>query len=393
LCVKRFISGLLILSAAFVLTQICAVNAGAAYETEEYKAGKIKMSAKSFCVIEAETGVVAAEYNADERLGMASTTKIMTALVALEKTDFRAVVNIKKEWTGVEGSSIYLKPNQKASLEDLLYGLILESGNDAATAIAGYIAGSVEAFAGLMNEKAKSLGMENTHYANPHGLDADNHYSSARDLAILMRAAMQNTKFVEIAGSKYRNFEDQVWKNHNKLLFNYSGCIAGKTGYTEATGRSLVTMAKRNDMSFIVATLGDPNDWQDHTNAYDWVFSEYTRESITDDDISDLTLAVVGGEFDTVSLTLRGKTAALTIPRGEKLKVTAELPKFVYANVIKGALAGSIRIEIGDKTVRLPVYYSETVLRSDVKKKSIFTSIMGFVGGMNKRLRSQDLIV
>jgi len=357
-----------------LLALICSALDFSAPPVHASAAAAPSLSAKSYFIMEAETGGVVSQYNSDERLGMASTTKIMTALVAIEQGDLSAIVTIKREWAGVEGSSIYLKTGQTISLENLLYGLMLESGNDAATAIAGFIGGSNEAFAVLMNKKAEELGLKDTHYVNPHGLDASDHYTTARDLAVLMRAAMQNPKFAEIAGTKYWNYGGQSWKNHNELLFNNIGCLAGKTGYTKSTGRSLVSVAERNGMRFIITTLGDPNDWNDHTAAYNWVFSIYKRYEFTDSTLKDYVIPVVGGITDRVSLTLNGNPIGYTLPVELKVTATPEIPKFTYAVVVKGALAGYLSIDVEGRTpIKVPLYYGETVLRrGGVKAHTIY---------------------
>jgi D-alanyl-D-alanine carboxypeptidase len=295
---------------------------------------------------------------------IASVTKIMTALVALESVKPGATVTVKAAWTGVEGSSVYLKAGQKISVRNLLYGLLMESGNDAATAIAGYVAGSNEAFAELMNRKADALGCENTHFMNPHGLDADGHYSSARDLALIMRAAMANDEFAVITSTKYYNTDSQSWKNHNKLLWDYAGCIGGKTGYTQVSGRTLVSCAERNGLRLICVTLSDANDWDDHAALLDWGFDRFGVSVVSDGELTKRTLPVISGTADFVSVTL-GQPYSLAVPKNAVVEVKTELPRFVYADVVRGGLAGYAAIYADGKLkVRVPLYYGETVLRS-----------------------------
>lgn len=238
------------------------------------------ISAEHAIVLDAETGRVLYEKNAHERRPIASITKVLTALIAIEYGNLNEKVSVSKQATLVEGSSIYLQENEKMSLKDLLYGLMLRSGNDAAIAIAEHVGGSVEGFTYLMNEKAAYLGMSDSQFKNPHGLDEEGHYASAYDIAILMRYAMENETFRSIAGtksylSKNRNYK---WFNKNKLLTSlYPHCTGGKTGFTKKAGRTLVTTAEKDGHSLIIVTLNAPSDWQDHIRLYDDYFDQLER--------------------------------------------------------------------------------------------------------------------
>lgn len=238
----------------------------------------IQVSAKNAVLIEESTGRILFEKQAHEKKPVASITKLMTAIVAIEQGQLDDVVPASDRALQVEGSSIYLQKNEKMVLEDLLYGLMLRSGNDAAVAIAEHVGGSVEGFVLLMNEKARYLGMTNTHFANPHGLDEDGHYSSAYDIAILMKYAMENETFQKISGTKDYQSENRTykWKNKNKLLTSlYPFSTAGKTGFTSKAGRTLVTTAEKDTLSLITVTLDAPDDWNDHTALFEWGFDEY----------------------------------------------------------------------------------------------------------------------
>ena len=222
--------------------------------------GSLPVSAESAILIEAKTGTALYEKKADERLPMASTTKIMTALVALELAPPETVVTVPREAVGTEGSSVYLFEGEQLTLEQLLYALLLASANDAAVAIACGTAGSVEAFAGKMNEKAASLGLRNTHFVNPHGLDDPDHYTSARDLAVIARAALE-VPLIRKAVSTQKitiphNAEDGVrlLVNHNKLLRTYDGAIGVKTGFTKRSGRCLVSAAEPKPASSLFSS-------------------------------------------------------------------------------------------------------------------------------------------
>ena len=234
------------------------------------------ISAASAILIDGESGRVLYAQNAEEERPIASITKLMTALVAVEShPDLSEVVTIRPEWTGVEGSSMYLKVGEKLTLETLLYGLLLCSGNDAAVAIAEHISGSQEDFAKLMNATAREIGMEHSSFANPNGLDHEDHYSTARDMARLACAAVENETLVRMVSTRSVTIGGRTMTNHNKLLNQIEGCIGLKTGYTMAAGRTLVSCVERNGQRLVAVTLQDGNDWADHAALYDYGFSTY----------------------------------------------------------------------------------------------------------------------
>lgn len=245
----------------------------------------IDVSAKSAILIEQDSGRILYEKDAYTKRKIASITKIMTAIIAIESGKLKEKVKIKKNHTNIEGSSIYLEKGETITIEDLVYGLMLRSGNDAAVAIADHIGGSVEGFVYLMNEKAEQLGMEDTHFANPHGLDdSDEHYSTAYDMAILTQYAMKNKTFQKIFGTKFyksHSMNDEnirYWKNKHKLVTSlYKYATGGKTGYTKKARRTLVTTAEKNDMTLIAVTLDAPNDWNDHVRMFEYGFNHYER--------------------------------------------------------------------------------------------------------------------
>lgn len=221
------------------------------------------VSARAAVVIDADTGKTLFEQNADSRLPMASTTKIMTALVALGEGDLDRVYTVKPEYAAVEGSSMYLKAGETLSLQDTLYGLMLASGNDAAVAIAGEC-GGMTAFVGKMNAKAAELGLTDTHFDNPNGLPSDTHYTTAHELAKITAAALKDPVFRQIVSTKSCTVSGHALSNHNRLLSMYDGAIGVKTGFTRAAGRCLVSAAERSGRTIIAVTLNDPNDWNDH---------------------------------------------------------------------------------------------------------------------------------
>ncbi len=239
------------------------------------------LSARSAVLMDAASGRLLYEKNGFERLPMASTTKIMTAILAVENCAMDDVVTVSPVASGVEGSSLWLEIGEKLTVEQLLYGLMLKSGNDAAVALAEHIAGSVDAFAAMMNRRASELGMYNTHFETPNGLDSENHYTTARDMAVMTRHAMTLPKFREIVGAKNASIPwqgkdwDRSLKNHNKLLWQYEGCTGVKTGYTKKSGRCLVSSALRDGRELIAVTLNAPDDWNDHTRMLDYGFTDF----------------------------------------------------------------------------------------------------------------------
>ena len=239
------------------------------------------VSARAAVLIDAASGAVLFEKNSSERLPMASTTKIMTAYVILNSLPLDRVVTVPKEATRIEGSSIYLQENEEITVETLLYGLLLESGNDAAHTLAVACAGNIPAFAEKMNQAGARMGLQNTCFQNPHGLTAEGHYTTAYELARITAAALQNPTFKAIVSTQKKLAPSmdgkltRLFLNHNKLLRYYDGAIGVKTGYTKAAGRCLVSAAERNGQTFIVVTLDDGNDWNDHTRLLDYAFENF----------------------------------------------------------------------------------------------------------------------
>ena len=224
-------------------------------------------------------GEVLFEKNADMRALIASTTKLMTALVAVESAALDETVTPSEAACAVEGSSMYLKAGERYTVRQLLTGLLLASGNDAALALAEHCGGERE-FVRRMNEKAAALQMADSHFENPHGLDGEAHYSTARDLAKLMAAFCENEELRAIAALKSAAVGEQVYQNHNKLLSLCPGCVAGKTGYTDAAGRCLVSCCERQGQRLICVTLNDPRDWKDQCALYDWGFQLWAMREV-----------------------------------------------------------------------------------------------------------------
>lgn len=292
-------------------------------------------------VLMSECGQVIFEKNADKQALIASTTKIMTAIIAIERLDSDAVVEIAADCCGIEGSSMYLKPGEHYSVDQLLKGLMLVSGNDAALALACCAAGTVEEFVALMNEKAAQLQMHSTSFVNPHGLNAEGHYSSAGDMAKLMAYCMKNPRFAELSALRSCTVGEQTLVNHNKLLNELEGCVAGKTGYTKAAGRCLVSCCRRGDTGLICVTLSAPDDWNDHKKLYEWGFSKFCRRNAAEGLSFTVPLTSVGGgALEAVP----EESLWVFVPREAELEACAELPRFVFPPVNAGERAGNLKI-------------------------------------------------
>lgn len=304
-------------------------------------------SAKASVVIDAFSGEIIYSKNCDEQLPMASTTKIMTALLLCEYGNLDREIKVTKEMVTVEGSSMGLLPQDTVTLRGLLYGMMLPSGNDAANSTAFVVGGSIEKFARMMNEKAALLGLKNTHFVTPSGLDAEGHYTTAYELAKIAAYALNNAEFKAAAKSDsavlYYGNEPyrRTLTNHNKLLKSYDGLIGVKTGFTKKSGRCLVTAAERDNKRIVAVTLNDANDWEDHKNLLDYGFSQLvtTNLNITE---KALQICVVGGNKNDVNVNIPSITVNTV---GEK-SITYEIScdPFVYAPIKKGQKMGTLKV-------------------------------------------------
>jgi D-alanyl-D-alanine carboxypeptidase (penicillin-binding protein 5/6) len=241
------------------------------------RAEAVQLSAAAAILMDADSGEILFEKDAGRCMRIASTTKIMTALVALERAKLTDTITVTASHM-VEGSSMYLKPGETVTVEELLYGLMLCSGNDAALALAD-CCGGLDAFVQAMNEKAAALGMKDTSFANPNGLDDENHYSTAQDMAVLAAYAAEDPTFRRICSTKTATVGGRSMTNHNKLLRQIEGCIGMKTGYTKAAGRTLVSCAERQGRRLVAVTLCDGNDWVDHKTLYEMGFAAYETKN------------------------------------------------------------------------------------------------------------------
>ena len=271
---------------------------------------------------------------------------------------------------------MYLKEGEVLTIQELLYGLMLSSGNDAAVALAIYCGGTVEGFAELMNDRAASLGLHNTHFENPNGLDSPGHYSTARDLAILSAHAMENPIFARTVSTKNVKIGKRFLHNHNKLLWRMEGAEGIKTGYTRAAGRILVSSARRQGRRVIAVTLNDPDDWNDHISLMNRAFSEYKVREIVRKGQKITTLEVAGGEHDEVPV-CAGASFSYALTPEERPMLVLPGPGFVYPSVEAGAEAGTAYVMLGSRVIgKIPAFYGETV-----EEKDNFSWIQRLFGG------------
>lgn len=312
------------------------------------------VGAAAAVVMEAESGVLLFAQNADKRLPMASTTKIMTALLTLEAENLDLPFVVDDAAIRVEGSSMGLTTGDTVTLRALAGGMLTASGNDAANAAAVRVAGGLPAFVAMMNSRAAALGMGNTHFANPSGLDAKEHYSTATDLAKLTRAALQNPAFAEMCAARRLTLHfgnppyDRSLLNHNRLLSLYPPAIGVKTGFTREAGRCLVSAARKGDVTLIAVTLGCGDDWNVHQQLYEQHFPLVQRVAIAP--IQGLTLPVVGGVKDFVPVQQQG-AFSYSQPKGtpRQVKQTIFAPQFAYSPIKKGDILGKIVYDIDNE--------------------------------------------
>ena len=325
---------------------LCGILAASVFTCNAFA---ISTSAASAVLIEQESGRVLYTQNADEERLIASITKIMTAVVAIEHGDLRAEYTVT--WDDMaEGSSMYLAPGDVLTLEELLYGLMLSSGNDAALAVAHCVAGEVDAFVALMNEMAQRLAMSHSHFANPNGLDAEGHYASAADMARLTAYALENQLFRRIVSTASITIGERYLTNHNKLLRLYDGCLGVKTGYTQAAGRTLVSAAQREGMTLICVTLHDGDDWNDHMALLDFGFASYHMETAVSAGQVLASVLVRGGTSKTVTLAAK-EDLRYPIADGERLTVEVCVPVSVAAPVVPGEVMGEAVVRLDGEAV------------------------------------------
>lgn len=337
-------------------------------------------SGSSHIVIETESGRVLSSYNKDMRLEMASTTKIATAIVALENSSPDDVVEITKEMTGIEGSSLYLKEGERWKLIDLIYGLMLQSGNDAATAIAISVGGSTDGFVDMMNAFADKLGLDNTRFDNPHGLHSENHFTSAHDLAKITAYALNDQTFAKIVSSKSHEVEGnetlqaRTIYNKNKLLSSFEGANGVKTGYTTDSGRCFVGAAERNGMQLVSVVLNCPDMWERTKALLRGAFDSYTYYKIGDSS-EDLDEFSIGGE--NISLRLESDIYyPLKNGENENFSYVFE-PLREYPSSLKaGDTVGTLKVYDDNRLI----FSRKIITINEIKHKGALLSLMNLVG-------------
>lgn len=324
------------------------------------------ISAKAYIVTERTTGKMLYEANAHMPLPMASTTKIMTALCAIEMGNLESIVEISDKAVGVEGSSMYLEKGERITLRNLLYGLMLNSGNDAAVAVAEHISGDVEKFVECMNRTAQKIGAKNTHFTNPNGLPDDNHYTTAYDLNLITRYALGYDEFRKIVSTDEKTVPwstreyDRILKNHNKLLKMYEGATGVKTGFTKKAGRCLVSSAVREGVEVVCVTLNAPDDWNDHISLMDKSFDRLERKKIFSKGDYIATVPVKDSEEKSLGLLARDDIYTVVIDgKMPVLDIQTEIPPSVSAPVGFEDVLGKLTVYEGDNIV------GETVLVTD----------------------------
>jgi D-alanyl-D-alanine carboxypeptidase/D-alanyl-D-alanine carboxypeptidase (penicillin-binding protein 5/6) len=355
-----------------------SVYASATYKSKRSTSFTEKISAKASALYEPTENRFIYEKNGDQRMPMASTTKIMTAIVVAKHCEMDEVVIVGPESVGIEGSSAYLREGDEYTVLELVYALLLQSANDAATALAYYTAGGIEEFAELMNAEAESLGLENTHFTNPHGLDDEEHYTTAKDLAMLGAELMESPILKGIVSTYKKTFTygDRVrtYINHNKLLRLYDGGIGIKTGFTKRSGRCLVGAAERDGMTFISVTLDAPSDWSDHRTMLDFAFDNFEKIEICSKEDLSREITVIDGNKPSVTVSAK-KNLEIIKEKGElDVNEYFSLPSYLIAPIKKGEVVGVAYYKVGDKTYTVDLIALEDIKKAS--KNSIFTKIL-----------------
>ena len=333
------------------------------------------VSARRAYVLDAVSGRELFARNEDQRSLIASTTKIMTALIICEQCNVLDRMRIPKEAVGIEGSSMYLKEGEVLTLQELLYGLMLSSGNDAAVALAIYCGGTVEGFAELMNDKARNLGLTGTHFENPNGLDSPGHYSTARDLAKLAAYAMKNPIFYKTVSAKSVRIGERCLTNHNKLLWKLEGADGVKTGFTKAAGRILVSSATRQGRRIIGVTIDAPDDWNDHCQLLNEGFARYQDRQIVQAGQRVSVQEVLGGDARRIEV-LAAEDFSYALAAEECPQLVLPGPGFVYAPAVEGAEAGFAYVLINGTVIgKVPVVYGATVEQEAEEQKGFWQKL------------------
>ena len=324
-------------------------------------------------VMDSDSGRILYENNKDKKMLIASTTKIMTAVIAIENKNLNEVVTIGDEVLKMYGTNIYIEPNEQMTLRDLLYGLMLRSGNDAAVAIANYVAKDEEEFVNLMNKKAKELGMNNTVFENPHGLDEETqNYSTAYDMAKLMRYASSLIEFVEISSTKKwttkSNIKSYVWYNRNKLINEYKYLTGGKTGYTPKAGKTLVTTASKDNLNLVAVSLNDKNHYETHKILYENIFSKYKSVKIIDKN----NIQFNSSKYDNLYVNY---SFSYPLTKEEEEYISVYVDYYNLNKVENNSIVGEIYVKFKDEVIYRENIY---VRVKKSKEKKIISKVLDF---------------
>ena len=342
-----------------------------------YSEGLPGVSAKSAALYEPETDSFLYTKEANRRLPMASTTKIMTALLALEQLSPNEPVTVDSRAVGIEGSSVYLTAGETMNAIDLVYAVLLQSANDAAAALAYKISNSIEGFAELMNERARALGLVDTNFTNPHGLDDKEHYTSAHDLALIAAAALKNEDFKTISSTYKKEIESsdktRLVVNHNKMLKTYDGCIGVKTGFTKKSGRCLVSAAERDGLTMISVTIDAPDDWRDHKALLDYGYSLLEAKILATPGEFSYEIPILAGTSNFVRVSNVNGIKKI-FKRGEgDIETHIKLSKYFAAPINKGDILGVVIFtKDGEEIAALDLVAEESV-NIPTKKKGFFS--------------------
>ncbi len=360
-----------------------------------YASNEVSVSAEGAALIIADSGELIFGKNENKQLSMASTTKIMTSLLLLEQNTPGKEITVTPAMVSVEGTSMGLLPGDRVTYEALVYGMLLESGNDAANTAVYCVAGSPDKFAVLMNEKAKLIGMKNTNFVTPSGLDAAEHYSTAYDMALLGAYAVKNPEFAQVCSTNSISLEygnppyRRRLSNHNRLLTMYEGAFGIKTGFTKKSGRCLVSAAKRNGITLVAVTLNAPDDWNDHVKMFDYGFSVVDKQELKIE-TSNLEVPVIGGDKASLSVSL-GEECYYPVLKDENISFESEilLKNFIYAPAETGEAVGEVRYycegkQIASQTIVLSESCKSTTEEKtkETEKKSLFKRIVEFIKGI-----------
>ncbi len=334
-------------------------------------------SARAAVLYQPDTGIFLYEKNGNARMKMASTTKIMTALVAIENAPLDRVLTVPPEAAGTEGSSLYLSAGDKGTLESFLYALLLASANDAAATIAINLAGSIEAFADMMNERAASLGLKDTHFENPHGLDDAEHYTSAHDLALIAAEAMKKPTFSSIVSQKRKTIKlndgetIRSFENHNRLLSLFPGAVGVKTGFTKASGRCLVSAAVRDGVSLIAVTLDCPDDWNTHKKMLENGFTAFAYTKLASARTVAFTLPVIGGKTSSVLISNPSDVYAV-LPENAAVETRFDTVRMPSAPIKKGTPLGKVSFLLDGKVIAESPLIAENAVENITPRKRFF---------------------